>query len=67
MAKKKYKFDFRIEPEKCYSCGTCEDVCPTDSIYIDDTPQYAIDQSTCNHCSMCYRACPIDAVTRIKN
>lgn len=66
-AKKKFKFDFKIIPELCYSCGTCANECPTDSIFIDDIPQYAIDQSTCNHCGRCYRACPINAIERMQN
>ncbi len=63
--KKKYKFHYEIMPEECMSCGTCEQECKFNAVYIDDNVHYAIDVSNCTRCGKCFRACPVGAIKRI--
>lgn len=63
--KKKFKFDFQINPEACMACAACEYDCRDNAIYVDDNANYAINQDNCSHCSRCFRACPADAVLKI--
>ena len=55
---------FRVDPEKCTSCGLCLRVgCP--AIYKDpDTGKAVIDEFLCagNHCTICAQVCPFDAI-----
>ncbi len=63
----KFKFSYRINAETCMACGTCEDECIFDAVYIDDNSNYAINPSNCTRCGKCFRACPVEAIVRIKH
>ena len=52
--------------ERCIMCGTCWEICPTDSIKEFDW-YYAIDEGTCVECGACVRVCPNAAITRMKH
>ena len=43
------------------SCDLCMQVCPTDSIWIDDDGSLEI-KSDCRKCGLCVAACPTDAL-----
>ena len=47
--------------DNCIACGTCQTVCPTDSISAGD-PIYVIDPDTCIDCGSCAQVCPSDAI-----
>lgn len=48
-----------INPDKCISCGRCEDICRTQSIKV--VSRY-IDDSRCVRCFDCGAECPADAI-----
>lgn len=47
--------------DTCISCGSCEGVCPTESISEGDD-QYVIDPDTCIDCGDCADVCPTDSI-----
>ncbi len=49
-----------VDPERCISCGSCRDVCPTEAISLRRIA--FIDPDKCNGCGRCVEACPQDAV-----
>jgi MinD superfamily P-loop ATPase len=50
-----------IDPERCQSCGICEQVCRFDA--IESTPAgYRIDPIACDGCAACVYQCPENAV-----
>ena len=50
-----------ISDEKCNLCKTCEKVCPTNSIKIQDE-KIEIDNESCILCSWCSSTCPEGAI-----
>jgi len=50
----------------CERCGSCVEVCPTDSIhFVDDDPEwptYYIYAETCIECGACEAECPNEAI-----
>jgi NADH-quinone oxidoreductase subunit F len=55
--------EYRIDPEKCKSCGKCARVCPVKCISGRPRIPYVIDQDRCIKCGSCFEACPFDAIT----
>ena len=49
--------------ENCILCGTCYEVCPTDSI-VEYEWYYKISDS-CMDCGMCRKVCPNAAIRKI--
>ena len=49
-----------IQPA-CTSCGDCEKLCPTRSIF-KTRAQYVIDTDTCEDCAACVPACSVQAI-----
>ncbi len=47
--------------DNCIACGTCQSVCPTDSITEGDI--YHINPDTCIDCGSCAQVCPSDAIS----
>jgi formate hydrogenlyase subunit 6/NADH:ubiquinone oxidoreductase subunit I len=50
-----------INQADCTGCGVCVEVCPVDSITLENAVA-DIDMVTCIHCGLCHDACPVDAV-----
>ncbi len=46
------------DPEKCTSCGTCEECCPVQAITMDNVP---IVGDSCVLCMQCVQHCPEQA------
>ena len=48
----------------CTGCGTCEDTCPLDVIYMDEQNglSFAKYPEECWHCGSCRQECPVEAV-----
>ncbi|MBM3175706.1 MAG: 4Fe-4S dicluster domain-containing protein [Chloroflexi bacterium] len=49
-----------VDPDKCNSCGICEDRCHMNAISINGTA--SIDQVKCIGCGVCITGCPTDAL-----
>lgn len=52
---------FKIDRNKCTSCGLCVKVCPVDAIKVVGT-QYTIEQDLCIRCGECRTACRFEAI-----
>jgi ferredoxin len=52
-----------IDTQKCISCGTCEDICPLDVIYMKDEAVEVRYPLECWHCGACRQDCPQGAVS----
>jgi len=50
-----------INPDRCISCGSCEEVCPVNAIDLQK-PKDQIDYSRCIRCFCCQEVCPAKAV-----
>ncbi|NLB54021.1 MAG: 4Fe-4S binding protein [Syntrophomonadaceae bacterium] len=51
-------FTAEINPEKCISCGLCQDLCRFEA--IDE--KYHVDGLSCEGCAFCSRVCPVGAI-----
>jgi NAD-dependent dihydropyrimidine dehydrogenase PreA subunit len=53
--------------EKCTGCGTCEELCPADAIYMKDMDgqegPYLRYPEECWHCGSCRQDCPEEAIS----
>ena len=49
--------------ENCIICGTCWEICPTESIEEYDW-YYRINPETCVECGACARVCPNAAIIK---
>lgn len=52
---------YKISPDTCVACGTCQGECPTGAIKEGDV--YSIDPNICVDCGTCADACPMGAIT----
>jgi len=50
-----------IDPEKCESCGLCEQVCRFDAIALKQG-DYQVDPIACDGCAACVHQCPANAI-----
>ena len=54
-----------FDNEKCTGCGTCVEVCPADSLMIEDTKarMKPPGENQCMFCGCCAAICPAGAVS----
>ncbi|MDR2979674.1 MAG: 4Fe-4S binding protein [Bacteroidales bacterium] len=57
---KQEKMSYKIDPDSCTSCGSCQSECPQDAI-AEGSP-YAIDADLCVDCGACADVCPMEAI-----
>jgi ferredoxin len=64
---------YRVIPEKCVSCGLCQDACKYNAIlgqkkvsYRSGYPPFEIRQKRCVKCGDCLPACPYGAIEVIE-
>lgn len=55
-----FKMAYKIDPEKCISCGACEGACPVTCIKQGETC-FVIDKEQCIECGTCEGVCPVGA------
>ncbi|MDN5332591.1 MAG: NADH-quinone oxidoreductase subunit [Tepidanaerobacteraceae bacterium] len=53
---------YRIDPEKCKSCGLCARKCPVNTIKGSKGQPYEIIQENCTKCGTCMEVCRFGAV-----
>ena len=53
---------FRVDPEKCTSCGLCQKSCPSGAIYWKKKQPAEIDPQKCIRCMLCLDKCMFDAI-----
>lgn len=53
----------RRDDEKCYQCGACTGICPTDALHLK-RPSMAVlfDPDKCTACGLCVAVCPARAM-----
>jgi len=51
----------KVDKKKCDGCGTCKDVCPVESIKIEDGK--AVISDDCIECGACISQCPKEAIS----
>ena len=51
---------YKIDAEKCISCGACAADCPVEAI-TEGADAYTIDAEKCIDCGACAGNCPVDA------
>jgi ferredoxin len=50
----------KVVSEKCTACGACIEVCPTDTIDMDNGKAF-VKIENCRNCKKCMIACPENA------
>lgn len=63
MFTERFRGRHKLVIEECISCGTCQRVCPCNSIQLVDVPGREkkfpqIDYQTCSFCGYCVEFCP---------
>jgi electron transport complex protein RnfB len=53
----------QVEADLCAACGECEDACPFDAVYVEDTA--VVDWAGCMGCGVCVDRCTTGAVTLV--
>ena len=51
---------YRIQKDKCISCGACAAQCPVGAI-SEGEGAYEIDPNVCIECGACAAVCPVEA------
>jgi MinD superfamily P-loop ATPase len=54
--------DYRIDPEKCWSCGGCKRTCKAGAISGERGKGYVIDEQKCIKCGACMKRCRFRAI-----
>jgi electron transport complex protein RnfB len=63
-AKGPQKSNYRavIAPDKCVSCGVCQERCPVDAIADGENGKSKVDQAKCIGCGVCVIGCATEAI-----
>jgi Fe-S-cluster-containing hydrogenase component 2 len=57
-----------VDQDKCFSCGSCVELCPVEAIKVDADSSIKFNREKCvgSACSICVDACPARAIKSIK-
>jgi ferredoxin len=56
--------DISRDDEKCFQCGACTAVCPTNALYVKRPEMEVIfERNRCSACELCVAACPAGAMS----
>lgn len=60
------RFVAKVDRKKCTSCGSCQNVCPTEAIVLPRKRAKAkVFSGKCVGCPNCSGVCPVDAITMV--
>jgi Indolepyruvate ferredoxin oxidoreductase, alpha and beta subunits len=51
-----------IDQSKCTGCGACVDICPCESLSLQNS-LCVVDESSCADCGACVDECPVGALS----
>ncbi len=54
--------EFKVDPEKCTSCGLCYKHCPVEAVYWEKKEPAVIDRDKCIRCMTCIEKCKFDSI-----
>ena len=61
-----FRGKIRVDPDLCFGCGGCANVCPAGVILIQDIEQHSrlleFQWSRCTYCGRCEEVCPEQAI-----
>ncbi len=53
----------RRDDDKCYQCGVCTGICPTEALYLKRPEMEVLfDPEKCTACGLCVQVCPVRAM-----
>lgn len=57
---------YKIDHDKCLSCGGCAEQCPAEAIVMDEDSRYEINPEKCLRCGGCAEQCPAEAISYVE-
>ncbi|NLC05330.1 MAG: 4Fe-4S binding protein [Erysipelothrix sp.] len=54
-----------VNQDECISCEACISVCPTGSLFMNDSNKAECDVDICIDCNACIPTCPVMAIDEI--
>ncbi|UCG87173.1 MAG: 4Fe-4S dicluster domain-containing protein [Gemmatimonadota bacterium] len=62
----RFRGKITVDPDRCFGCGGCANVCPAGVILIHDTDQHTrvleFQWRRCTYCGRCEEVCPEQAI-----
>ncbi|MCQ8898036.1 MAG: 4Fe-4S binding protein [Hadesarchaea archaeon] len=52
----------RVDREKCFDCGACLSLCPTQALRFSGDCSLEVEEEKCVCCEACVPACPVRAI-----
>ena len=59
---KELKRAIQLDEEKCFDCGACLSLCPTEALRLTDDYSIELDEDKCIYCEICVPSCPVRAL-----
>ncbi len=60
---RRLKKEIAKDEERCFDCGACIGVCPTEALGLSEENELEIDFEKCVRCGICADVCPVGALT----